>query len=73
MGVMDGQNKLIEELIASSGVDTVLSAVMKVSEPLYLGFCLHVFLHFFISYNNVRSLKPVVCVGNGQIEMDPLV
>ena len=57
MALMDGHSEIVEELVEDSQISPVLVGLLKVAEPLYLGYCLHLFLHFFIVYTNVRSLK----------------
>ena len=67
MAIMDGHSEIVEGLVHASQMSPVLLGLLKVSEPLYLGYCLHLFLHFFIVYTNVRSvdIKEVTCQDGG--------
>ena len=69
MAIMDGHVQTVENFLESSNVCSSVVAFMKVSEPLYLGFCLHLFLHFFIAHNNLKKLEFDQC----GLEMKPLV
>lgn len=57
MTVIDSYSGFIEVLIENSGLNVVLSTLLKAGEPIHLGFCLHVFLHFFIINQNMRNFK----------------
>ena len=70
MAVMDGHTRIVEELIESSGISSILITLIKVSEPLYLGYTLHLFLHFYIVYSHTKSLEVRL---EKNMEMNPLV
>lgn len=70
MAVMDGHTKIVEELIESSGISSILITLIKVSEPLYLGYTLHLFLHFYIVYSHTKLLEVRLEKG---LELNPLV
>ena len=57
MTVIDSYSGFIEVLIEESNLDTALNTLFKAGEPIHLGFCLHVFLHFFIIHNNMKNFK----------------
>ena len=60
MAVIDTHSEVIELLIDNSKINHVLMVLLKAGEPLYLGFCLHLFLHFLIINNNMRKEKELL-------------
>ncbi|XP_057293890.1 uncharacterized protein LOC130622446 [Hydractinia symbiolongicarpus] len=60
MTVIDSYTGIVEGLIEHSGISEATMALLKAGEPIHLGFCLHLFLHFFIINNNMRTKKTLV-------------
>ena len=64
--IIDSYNGLVEELIAHSGINNILLALMHAGEPLHLGFCLHLCLHIFFISDNMKDRKGYVARQPGE-------
>ena len=60
MAVIDSYSGIIEGLVSNAGLSMALMALLKAGEPIHLGFCLHLFLHFFIINNNMNTTKTLI-------------
>ena len=53
--VVDAYSGYIEGLVKQANLITVLSVVYKCGSPIYLGFCLHMFLYFLIMNSKMTA------------------
>ena len=55
--VIDEYNGIIEELLAIANLNPAIVFFLDIGSPMYLGFCLHMFLHFLIIRRNMKCKK----------------
>lgn len=46
--VIDGYGGFVEENVKAANLCTIVSTLYRAGAPIHLGFCIHIFLHFFI-------------------------
>ncbi|XP_032239948.2 uncharacterized protein LOC116619350 [Nematostella vectensis] len=57
--VIDQYNGKVEHLIQDAHLDPAVMAFFEAAAPIHLGFCLHMFLHFFIIKRKMSELEYV--------------
>ena len=55
--VIDEYNGIVEELLARANLNPAIVFFLDIGSPIYLGFCLHMFLHFLIVRRNMTTKK----------------
>ena len=57
--IIDSYSYVVEGMVENVHLSVITANVYHIGEPLHLGFCLHMFLHFVVINNNLRQLSLV--------------
>ena len=54
----------VEQLAKNADFSTVVEVIYATGSPLSLGFSLHIFIHLYIVYNQIRKYKHITLARN---------